>query len=105
MAVLHRVSDLSAAGSEGSEEARLAAGLLADSETLVLYGQPPSELAAAREVLGVTSTEESVLGGLPRGVALWKVAGRGYLVEDVLTRSERSLVDTDARMVSQRAAG
>jgi DNA helicase HerA-like ATPase len=109
VAVLHRVSDLSAAGAEGSEEARLAAGLLADSETLVLYGQPPSELEAAREVLGVTSTEESLLAGLPRGVALWKVAGRGYLVEHVLTATERELVDTDARMApgtgSARAAG
>lgn len=112
VAVLHRVSDLSAAGAEGSEEARLAAGLLADSETLVLYGQPPSELAAARDVLGVTSTEESLLAGLPRGVALWKVAGRGYLVEHVLGSVERQLVDTDARMAatvdgsgSARAAG
>jgi type IV secretory pathway VirB4 component len=105
VAVLHRVSDLNSAGADGSEEARLAAGLLADSETLVLYGQPPGELVAAREVLGVTATEESVLGTLPRGVALWKVAGRGYLVEHVLTSAERTLVDTDARMASRSAAG
>jgi hypothetical protein len=103
VAVLHRVSDLNSAGAEGSEEARLAAGLLADSETLVLYGQPPSELEAARDVLRVTSTEESLLAGLPRGVALWKVAGRGYLVEHVLTSAERQLVDTDARMAPAAA--
>jgi hypothetical protein len=109
VAVLHRVSDLSSAGADGSAQARLAAGLLADSETLVLYGQPPSELEAARDVLGVTSTEESLLAGLPRGVALWKVAGRGYLVEHVLTAAERELIDTDARMApaagAERAVG
>lgn len=98
VAVLHRVSDLRAAGSAGSEEVRLAEGLLADSETIVLYGQPSAELAAARELLGVTPTEEALLGGLRRGVALWKVAGRGFLVEHLLTPAERSIVDTDARM-------
>jgi type IV secretory pathway VirB4 component len=100
VAVLHRVSDLRAAGAAGSEEARLAEGLLADSETLVLYGQPVAELAAARELLGLSRTQEALLSGLRRGVALWKVAGRAYLVEHVLAPAEQPLVDTDARMAA-----
>jgi type IV secretory pathway VirB4 component len=98
VAVLHRVSDLRAAGAAGSEESRLAEGLLADSETRVLYGQPTAELAAARELLDISRTEESLLGGLRRGVALWKVAGRSYLVEHLLGRAERRIVDTDEHM-------
>ena len=37
VAVVHRLSDLKAAGAEGSEQQRLAQGLLADSETRVIY--------------------------------------------------------------------
>jgi type IV secretory pathway VirB4 component len=96
--VLHRVSDLAAAGGEGSEQVRLAQGLLADAETRVIYGQPPGEVAAARELLGLTSTEADLLTRLPRGVALWKVGTRSFLVEHRLAPSERHLVDTDSRM-------
>jgi type IV secretory pathway VirB4 component len=101
VAVLHRVSDLRSAGAAGSEESRLAEGLLSDSETLVLYGQPSAELSAARELLGLSETEEVLLAGLRRGVALWKVAGRSFLVEHTLAPAERRLVDTDARMAAK----
>jgi type IV secretory pathway VirB4 component len=97
--VLHRVSDLAAAGSEGSEQVRLAQGLMADAETRIVYGQPPGEIAAARELLGLTSTEADLLSHLPRGVALWKVGMRSFLVEHRLGAEEKALVDTDARMV------
>ena len=43
---MHRLSDLRAAGAEGSREVRLAEGLLADAETKVVYAQPPDQLAA-----------------------------------------------------------
>jgi hypothetical protein len=39
VAVVHRLSDLKAAGQEGSEQQRLAEGLLADAETRVVFGQ------------------------------------------------------------------
>ena len=45
--VMHRLSDLRAAGAEGSREVRLAEGLLADAETKVVYAQPPDQLAQA----------------------------------------------------------
>jgi hypothetical protein len=98
--VLHRVSDLAAAGAEGSEQVRLAQGLLADAETRVVYGQPPGEVERAKELLGLTTTEAELLPRLPRGVALWKVGMRSFLVQHQLGRLEAPLVDTDGRMVS-----
>jgi hypothetical protein len=102
VAVVHRLSDLRAAGAEGSEQQRLAEGLLADSETRVIFGQPPSEVESATDLLGLTSTEADLLPRLPRGVALWKVGQRAFLVEHRLGRQEARLVDTDRRMSSFR---
>jgi hypothetical protein len=98
IAVCHRASDLSASGAAGSEEARLAEGLLADSETVVCYAQPASELPMLADLLGCSVNELGVLPGLPRGVGLWRVAGRSYLVEHLLASHEVAMVDTDARL-------
>ena len=98
MVVVHRLSDLASAGDDSSEQARLARGLLADVETRIVYGQPPSEVASARELLGLSDVEADLLPRLPRGVALWKVGLRTFLVEHKLGRAERAIVDTDARM-------
>ncbi len=98
VAVLHRVSDLHAVGAVGSEQAFLASGLLADSETRVIYGQAPGEVGAAREVLSLSETEADVVPQLRRGTALWKVGRRSFLVQHVVGRAERHIVDTDAAM-------
>lgn len=98
MAVLHRVSDLAAAGASGSEEAQLSQGLLADSETRVVFAQAPGQVAEAASVLGLSDTEAELVPRLGRGVALWKVGGRTSLVEHRLPPEEASLVDTDIRM-------
>jgi hypothetical protein len=100
IAVVHRLSDLRAAGADGSEQQRLAQGLLSDSETRVVYGQPHSEVAAAAELLGLTTTEAELLPQLPRGVALWKLGLRSFLVAHRLSGQERAIVDTDRRMAS-----
>ena len=96
--VAHRVSDLRAAGADGSAEEKLASGLLADSETRVVFGQPSSEAEATGRHLGLGSVEVEVITRLPRGVALWRVAGRSFLVEHLLGPGERTLVDTDQAM-------
>jgi hypothetical protein len=100
VAVLHRLSDLKAAGAEGSEQQKLAEGLLSDAETRVLFGQAPSEAERAGELLGLSRVEQSLLTQLPRGVALWRVGQRSYLVEHELSREEAALADTDAAMRS-----
>jgi hypothetical protein len=98
VAVLHRVSDLAAAGAAGSEQVGLAQGLLADSETRVVYGQPPGEVERAVPLLGLSTTEAELVPHLQRGVALWKVGGRSFLVQHRLSEYEATLVDTDAQM-------
>ncbi len=98
IAVLHRVSDLTASGAEGSEHQQLARGLLADSETRVVYGQAPGEIEAARHLLGLSPTEAELVPQLGRGVALWKVGGRSSVVRHLVGRSEADLVGTDDRM-------
>ncbi len=98
VAVCHRASDLEAAGPRGSEEARLAAGLLADSETVVCYAQPASELPVLAGLLGCSPGELAYLPRLGKGVALWRVGTKRYLVEHLLAPSEMDLVDTDARL-------
>jgi hypothetical protein len=102
--VMHRLSDLRAAGAEGSREVRLAEGLLADAETKVVYAQPHDQLSQARELLGLSDTEAELLPHLRRGWALWKVGQRSFLVQHRLSSFEREIVDTDARMAVRTAA-
>ena len=99
IAVIHRFSDLAATGAQGSQQERVARGLLSDTETRVVYAQPPGELEATRALLGLTETEATLLPQLERGVALWKIGERSFLVWHRLGRTERALVDTDSRMV------
>ncbi|MGO8870669.1 MAG: ATP-binding protein [Acidimicrobiales bacterium] len=98
MAVLHRLSDLRSVGSAGSEQVNLAEGLLADSETRVVYAQSPGEIDRTRELLGLTDTEAELVSQLRLGMALWKVGQRSFLVEHRLASGERWLVDTDQAM-------
>lgn len=99
IAVMHRFSDLAATGAQGSQQERVARGLLSDTETKVVYAQPHGEVAATRELLGLTDTEAALLPHLDRGVGLWKVGERSFLVWHLVGRTERELIDTDARMV------
>ena len=98
IAVVHRLSDLKAAGHEESEQQRLAEGLLADAETRVMFGQAPGEAEKAGDLLGLSRTEQALLARLPRGVALWHVGQASFLVEHKLGPEELALADTDAAM-------
>jgi hypothetical protein len=103
VAVLHRVSDLRSVGASDSEQVALAQGLLSDSETRVVYAQSPGEIAAASELLSLSDTESDLLPQLRRGIALWKVGQRSFLVQHRLSALERHIVDTDAAMTAPRA--
>ena len=100
VAILHRVTDLHSVGASDSEQVALAKGLLADSETRVIYAQSPGELAVASDLLSLSSTEASLLPQLRRGVALWKVGQGSYLVQHRLSNLERTLVNTDGAMAA-----
>jgi hypothetical protein len=96
--ITHRPSDLGAQADDGSATAKMAAGLLADSATKVILRQAPDQLSLARDAFGLTEAEAQIVGSLPRGRALWKIAGHTALVEHLLTSAEVSLTDTDRRM-------
>src|SRR5215216_6140819 len=99
IAVMHRLSDLTAAGDSGSEQVQLAKGLLEDSETRVIYRQSPGEVEQARELLGLTQTEVEQIPMLERGEALWRVGRRSFIVQHRIDPVlEREIVDTDANM-------
>ncbi len=105
MAVLHRLSDLRGVGNEGSVQVNLAEGLLADSETRVVYAQSPGEVGRTRELLGLTDTEAELVSQLRRGMAVWKVGRRSFLVDHQLAVGERWLTETDQAMVDDGMSG
>ena len=105
VAVLHRVSDLRSVGASDSEQVALAQGLLADSETRVVYAQSPGELAAAAELLvavvhrGRTAARSCGAAwrcGRWASVPSWSSTGSAAM--------ERRMVDTDGGHGGRRAA-
>jgi len=96
--VLHRLSDLAAAGAAGSRERTIAEGLLADAETKVVLAQTPNELESIGQSLALTKPELELVPDLARGEALWQIGQRTFYVRHTLSRYEWPLIDTDARM-------
>ena len=99
--VLHRLTDLDAAGDTGTRQQALAKGLLAETGTVIVYRQHPDETARATAALGLSSTESQRIGSYPQGVALWRLGGRSFEVRHVRSRRERQLTATDAAMASR----
>ncbi|MDO8119695.1 ATP-binding protein [Isoptericola sp. b490] len=95
--VLHRLSDLDAVGPEGSEARALAAGLLADCSTRIVYRQESDQLSATAAALGLTRPERDLLPALPRGTGLWKLPRRSHVVHHLVHPLE-TFVDTDHAM-------
>jgi hypothetical protein len=101
IAVVHRISDLRAQADDGTTTAKVSMGLLADTQTRVLFRQASDQLAEARRLLALNTTETEVLGRLSRGRALWKVGGRSAIVQHHIGPAERDMCDTDTRMRTQ----
>ena len=59
-----------------------------------------NSIEAAAELLSLSATEADLLPQLRRGIALWKVGQRSFLVQHRLSAMERSMVDTDAAMTA-----
>jgi type IV secretory pathway VirB4 component len=95
IAVLQHLGDLR---SVDEETRAIAHGLLADSETRIVYRQPPDQAAALGELLGLTREEITAVQRLIPGEALWRLGGRSTLVEHVVSEIERPLIDTNAAM-------
>jgi hypothetical protein len=102
--VAHRLTDFGAVGSAGSREARILEGLIADSDSKVLFAQAPDEVPLAREKIGLSATEGELVTTLRRGEALWVVGSYSGLARLRLSEIERGFSDTDARMALEAAA-
>lgn len=100
--VLHRISDLRAAGDEGTRQQRLAEGLLADASTTIVYRQHAQEIPLTTDALGLSETERQLIGSLDQGVALWRAGGRSFEVRHLLSDLEWDLIDTDQAMGPRR---
>jgi hypothetical protein len=63
----------------------------------VVYQQASNELRNLRELLQLTEREVAAVGSLSPGVALWKVGQRSFVIEHLVSRAERWVVDTEPR--------
>jgi len=93
--VFHKPGDLLTAGDAGTESARLAESLIADTGTIVLYRRKPQQLDLCRGYFGVNDAETRWLTRLNPGQALWKVGNRTHLVQHLRSRTEAAFTDTE----------
>lgn len=103
IAVMHRFSDLSAAGDDGSRMAKLARGLIEDCQTFVLFRLEGDELKEAARILSLSDTERERVGNLQAGQALWKVGAQRQIVQTAVSSIEMPLVNTDKAMAVEQA--
>lgn len=100
VAVAHRISDLRAQADDGTTAAKVAMGLLGDTDIRVVFRQATDQVAEATSLLDLTATEAALLPRLDRGRALWKVGpSHTSVVQHVIAPREASLCNTDARLV------
>ncbi|WP_404434243.1 ATP-binding protein [Microbacterium lacus] len=100
MLIFHKLSDLDNVGDSGSAMRALAASLLANAETRIIYRQEADQLGSTATALGLTGTEQSLLPALGTGQGLWRVKDRSFVVQHQLHPVELSAFDTTARMTS-----
>ncbi|WP_423464201.1 ATP-binding protein [Promicromonospora sp. MS192] len=97
MLVIHRLSDLDNVGDTGTAQRSLAAALLANAETRVIYRQETDQLGATAQALGLTRTEAGLLPTLGLGQGLWRIRNRSFLVQAQLHPDEALLFETGTR--------
>lgn len=101
--VLHRWSDVAAAGAEGSSQRARARGLLRECEIAWLFRQPPDEALEMAAILGLNAREERCLTDLPRGGALVRYGNARSLVQVRPRERDATFVDSDGAMRSANA--
>ena len=95
IAVAHRLSDLSAQSDDGTATAKVARGLLADTQTRVAFHQAPGELAEARELLGLSAVATDMLPNLRKGEAIWRIGDHDAVVAHAIGAAEAEICNTD----------
>ncbi len=99
VAICHRVADLGAQADAGSALQKIGSGLLADSQTQVLFRTHQSALEVTREALGLSSLEAECVTRLHRARALWRIRGSSTIVAHVRSAADASFSDTPERLL------
>ncbi len=97
MLVIHRLSDLDNVGDTGSAQRSLAAALLANAETRVIYRQETDQLGTTAKALNLTRTEATLLPTFGLGQGLWRIRKRSFLVQAQLHPAEAQLFETGSK--------
>jgi hypothetical protein len=98
ISVAHRIADLRAQADDGTAANKIAAGLLADTQTRILFRQSSDQMTEAVDLLGLTSVEAALLPRLARARALWKVGDHTAVVQHHVSPNEWAICDTDRRL-------
>ncbi len=108
LAIVHRLSDLRSQTDDGTSASKVSMGLLADTQTRMLFRPSCDQVAEAEALLGLTTTEAQLLPRLVKGRALWKVAGRSAVVAHTIGAHEAEFLRHrrrhDRRMTAPRRA-
>jgi type IV secretory pathway VirB4 component len=99
--VLHRWTDVAAAGDAGSAQRERAQGLLRECETALLFRQPPDEAREMAVALALHAREERYLTALPKGAALARYGTHRSVVRVTPDERDRQFIDTDGAMREQ----
>jgi len=102
--VLHRWSDVDAAGDEGTAQRDRAQGLLRECETAWLFRQPPDEAREMARALGLHPRESQYLTALPKGAALVRYGSSRSVVRFEPDERDVHFIDTDVAMRAGRRA-
>ena len=98
ISVAHRISDLRAQTDDGTSAAKVSMGLLADTQTRILFRQSSDQVPEAKVMLGLTDVEAELLPKLAVGRALWRVGDHTAIVQHRIGSAEWDICDTDGRL-------
>ena len=98
--VFHKIKDLSGTAPAMRE---IAEGMLSETGTRVTYHQAADQLDITQDLLGLTDTETSEIGGLDVGESLWQIDIHGklrsFLIAHTYSSREWPLLQTNSKML------
>ncbi len=95
ISVVHKLSDLRAQSDDGTAAAKISRGILADTETRILFAHPASEIAEAEDLFGLTPSEAAKLPTLGVGEAMWQVGTQRAVIRHRIGPQEWVFAQTD----------
>ena len=98
ISVAHRLADLGAQADDGTAAAKLAMGILADTQTQILFRQSSDQIPEITQMLGLSSYEARLLPTLAQGHALWRVGDLTAHVHHRIGASEHAICETNQRI-------